>query len=199
MLPSEKLEPHLRSVQEFAAVLDELVSLLEPEHVRMSAPTWRPNGVDDERAEALIRRGHELAGPATEAFSQGAMTLAYTPPPMTGQPTKVINPAQNWDTIFHEIPMFTPSELRGYVGQVEGRLRARYDQALRRERGFVGLLARFVLLPQRVGEAAGLESGSVARRAAFGTGVFVQGLIALLVGTAAVVLGAGALRLIGWG
>lgn len=102
---------------------------------------------------------------------------------MTGQPSVKVNPVQNWAHIFEPIPMFSPQERRGFVRQAEGVLLQRHDQALKRERGVVGWLARFVLLPQRIREAAGLDRGSPGGRAAFGAGVFVQALVALLVAT----------------
>lgn len=198
MLPSEKIEPHLRAAKEFGELLDELIPLLEPAHVQQSAPTWQRVEAGNERRVELIRRGHEIAGPAAQAFLEAGMLMHYKPPPMTGMSGRTINPAQNWSTIFNEFPMFTPDELRGYTSHVEGTLQRQYDAAKDRERGPAGWLARFLLIPQSVREAAGFEDKSTGGRIAFGFGVLVQVVIGLIAGTGAAVLGAALLRVLGW-
>jgi hypothetical protein len=115
MLPSEKAEPHLRAVQDFGAVLDDLIPLLEPVARSMVAQSWAPKEEHQLEAGRLIDRANELCGTAARALAEARVIFQYQPPPMTGQPSVKVNPVQNWAHIFEPIPMFSPQELRGFV------------------------------------------------------------------------------------
>ena len=115
-----------------------------------------------------------LAGPAGEATDRARLSVL--------QAGMQFNPIRNWSG------SLSSRTIHSFCDSAFGSLMTRADEAAERERGLVGLLARFLRFPVDVREAAGFES-EAGRTFALWAAVAAQVL--------AIVIGAGVLALIG--
>lgn len=195
MQRSTELRLRIEALDSFQVALGELLSV-----VRFQFDSW---GLDqgwevadgqEARAGRLKAEVDTLAGPAAISFAEAGVIMSISPPGTTAY-TDQINPAQAWGTIFKRSPMFSPDDLMGCCHQASGILRQMHTEAVEREKGIVGWIARFVRLPQRIREAAGVAPGTFGGRTATGFGVFLQAVLVTIVGGLTV---AGLVAAFGW-
>jgi hypothetical protein len=94
------------------------------------------------------------------------------------------NPFLVWDQAFisQNVYGLLPDMVRSSTDTLIGMLEFERDRARDLERGLAGLAGRFVRFPSEVRESAGLARGSAGGKAAFGFGVFLQGVAVVVVG-----------------
>ncbi len=120
--------------------------------------------------------------------------VAYKPPG-TWQYSEV-NPALVWATLLDEFPLVTPDVMLTVGNQATGVLEGLYEEAVERERGLPGVLARFLRFPTRVREAAGLPPKTVRGGLVSTLAGVLQALLVAALGGALVFPLA---RFLGWG
>lgn len=185
MALSKRLQIELEAVRRFHEALQPCIAQYLPTRdVTDTFSLLVPIG-DEEEREGHRRSLAAAAGPAAQVAQKRGLHMNAR--------GRQVNPIAAWEEFFRSEPVMWPKSLDAFSRALVGQLEHEVHLAEERERGVVGLIARFVRLPLEVREAAGLtgRSGVVA------TG-FTLMLQTLLVGVVSGVLVALIIRLFGW-
>ena len=185
---SERLRQDAAAIERFEGKFLDLVDVHQPvKEWPLELVTWVPKpGCELEAAQ--IRADVDLAsGPATAACARTGVTVALTATHF--QPAMRLIPTANWSKALDDPHSgLTVDGILNYTRSVRGQLQQESEDAAAAERGIIGALGRFVALPYRIREASGVPRSRGAQRAAFGIGVFVQGVVIAVVGGVLVAL-----------
>ncbi len=149
----------------------------------------------EDTAARLCGEVEVLAGAAADGFTAAGIAIDWKPPGTFS--TTSVNPALVWSAALEPDPLVhvgidaIDSCCRRAIGRLEGLL----EEQEERERGFAGVLGRFLSFPTRVREAAGLPASSMRGRAAAGFAVFLQSVAVAITGGLVVAL---VIYLLGW-
>ncbi|QWC85212.1 hypothetical protein KLP28_17190 [Nocardioidaceae bacterium] len=192
MKPSQQYAEDARLIMEFRNTFVELANQAQAKEGQFFLPELGPRpGVGWEEWNRLRGEVARAAGAAASAYNRygGKYTLrnaAYI--------TNNVDPVANWDMCLKDPEGFSPTMVISAVDSAIGRARQQSEQAARRERGLVGLIAAFLRWPATLREAVG--PSAVQRRTASAIGIagqIIVGVIASLIAT-----GLAALLVLSW-
>jgi hypothetical protein len=182
--PSTRLQIELEAVRRFHEALQPYIAQYRP--TRDATDTFAllvPIG-DEEEREVHRRSLAAAAGPAARIAEKRRLHMNAR--------GRRVNPIAAWEEFFRSEPVMWPKSLDAFSRALVAQLEHEVQLAQDRERGVVGLIARFVRLPLEVREAAGLTGRSGV--AATGFILVIQGLLVTVIGGVLVAL---ILRLLG--
>ena len=185
MKKSEIYRRRRDAVQAYRDAYDQLVEALE--RVPVGITTWELRGRhgEEEKTRMLTEQVSLAAGAAGEVAQEYG---AYMSVQKTGySPTQTVNPILAWRTSLDAPWLLPPDHVLSVAMSLIGRLDAKYQEAVLRERSLAGRVAAFVRFPMDVREAVGTGTGGL-RRVAVGVGILAQLFVAIVGGALAVAL-----------
>ena len=173
MKPSQRHAVHANRLVEFR---NAYVALINASHREYQFPATVYVAAGDTMRWTQLRDAvARAAGPAAPVYPRYGTLFQLR---SGGWVQDRANPVLHWETAMRNCELLAPDTLVGALDGAIARAYAERDDAQAREKGFTGLVARFLRWPWELREAVG--GGAVARRSAYAVGVGGQVIAGLI-------------------